>query len=201
MAGLVIVGAIVTIGIVSWIQDSRLASSTKALEQLERTYSGWLELDEAGQKDKADALLSEAAALGAKYPKLYAGAKALMIQGMVQNDSGNIEAAEKIWAALATAQPESHLAPVALVNASTAAENKGNNEAALSYLNRYLEKYPGSAGQGRVLLSIGRIYESMKQYDKALETYTKLVASGDDSDWTKLAHDRIISVRSSGLVQ
>jgi len=188
-------------GVYSTVSSATFAKSTVALEQLENDHDPWLKADESGKAALVPALVEKADAVISRYAKRYAGAKAMMIKAELLVSTNDLAGAEKAYASLAAAVPKSHLAPVALANAASVAENRGDNEAALAYLAKADTAYPEAPGIGRVVLSIGRLNEGMKQYDKAMEAYSRLIASGVESDWTKLAHDRIILLKSLGLVQ
>ncbi|PKL09613.1 MAG: hypothetical protein CVV51_02840 [Spirochaetae bacterium HGW-Spirochaetae-7] len=199
--GIATIVLVVGIGIYSVASSASVAKSTVALEQLESDYDVWLKADESGKAPLVPGLLVKADAVISRYARRYAGAKATMIKAELLVSSNDLSGAEKAYASLAAAAPKSHLAPVALANAASVAENRGDNEAALAYLTQADTAYPEAPGIGRVVLSIGRLYEGMKQYDKAMDAYGRLIASGIESDWTKLAHDRIILLKSLGLVK
>lgn len=199
--GVLILAGVVITGVVSMVSADALRKSTVALEAIEMDFEAWSKLEEAEKVAGAAKLVASADELTAKYRKQYAGARALMLKAEVLKATNDFTGAEKAWAELASTYPDQHTAPVALANAAALAEDRGDIEAALSYLARADELYPTAPGIGRVVLSIGRLYETTKQYDKAMETYTRLIASGVESDWTKIAHDRIILIKSLGLAQ
>lgn len=199
--GSIVLVAIVGLGVYSIVSSDRLQKSTVALEALERGFAEWNELDDATRSEKGAELAAQADAIVAKYGKLYAAGRALTVKAELLYAMNDLPGAEKAYLAAADAAPESHLAPVALSNAASVAEDRGDNEAALSYLARVEAEYPSAAGIGRVTLSVGRIYENTKRYGEAMAAYTRLVATGAESDWTKIAHDRIILLKSQGLAE
>ncbi|HAE23218.1 MAG TPA: hypothetical protein DCG47_12995 [Spirochaetaceae bacterium] len=196
-----IVVAVAAIGIVAMVQQDRLVKSTIALEALEARFDGWASSSEESRPSASEALIKEADALVAKYSKDYAGLRARLIKGRVLVGANDYLGAEQSFASIAEAGPKSHLAPMALANASAMAEERGDLQAALGYLMKARASYPASPGADRVAFSIGRIQESLKDYAKAMEAYSALVAGGADNDWTKLARDRIIYLRSLGLAK
>ncbi|MBU0928412.1 MAG: tetratricopeptide repeat protein [Spirochaetes bacterium] len=197
--GVAVIAIVVGLGVYSLVSSNVLAKSTLALEALEDGYKDFEALTETEKSSKGAELVAEADAIAAKYGKSYAAASAAMLKAQLLFAMNDLPGAEKTYAGVADAQPKSHLAPVALANAAAIAEDRGDSDAALAYLSRAEAAYPDAPGAGRLTLSIGRIYESTKRYDKAMESYSKLVAKGDESDWTKLAHDRIILLKSQGL--
>jgi tetratricopeptide (TPR) repeat protein len=187
------------IGVVAMIQQDRLVKSTIALEALEASFDDWASSSEEGRPAASVALIAEADGLIAKYSKDYAGLRARLIKGRALLDANDFLGAEQSFASIADAGPKSHLAAMALANASAMAEERGDLQAALGYLTKAKASYPTSPGADRVGFSIGRIQESLKDYAKAMEAYSAIVAGGADNDWTKLARDRIIYLRSVGL--
>jgi len=193
--------AIAAVGVYALVDHGALAKSTLALEALEGSYSALDDMTEANKAERTAAVVAEADALVAAHRGRYAAARAHIIKAEALYAAGDFEASEKAYAALAEAYPRSHLAPVALANAAVVAEDRGDLDAALVHLNAFEKGYPEAPAAERVRLSIGRVYEAQKRYDKAMEAYLRLVAGGSDSDWTKLARDRIILLKSQGLAK
>ncbi|HOZ71027.1 MAG TPA: tetratricopeptide repeat protein [Spirochaetales bacterium] len=199
VVGVAILVAIVALGVYSIVSSDRLQKSTVALEALEAGFADWNALEGEARTAKGAELTVQADAVAAKYGKLYAAGRASMIKAELLFAMSDLPGSEKAYLAAAAGAPKSHLAPVALANAASVAEDRGDNEAALSYLQRAATEYPSAPAIGRVTLSIGRIYENMKRYGEAMEAYTRLIATGTESDWTKIAHARIILLKSRGL--
>jgi len=200
--GLAILLIVIAVGAVTLISQNVLNKATLAMEKLESEFEAWNELkDENEKKNSSPEIINNADSLIKKYSKQYASSRASVIKAQVQTSNNDHEGAEKTYIDLAERMPESHMAPVSLVNASAIAEDRGQNDKAIAYLEKAIEKYPATPGFGRILLSLGRIFEKNKQYDKAKEAYNKLIIAGIESDWTKLAHDRIILMKSLGLTE
>ena len=199
--GVAVLVFVAGLGIYSVVSTDLVAKSTVALENLEKRFDGWTAVEEAEKSAKGAEIVAEADDIIAKYGKRYAAARAAIIKAEVLAGTSDAAGAEKAYAFAADNYPKSHIAPVALANAAAIAEDRGDSDAALAYLEKAMSGYPSAPGSGRTLLSMGRIYESTKQYDKAMESYTRLIATGAESDWTKIAHDRIILLKSLGLVK
>lgn len=199
--GIAAIVAVVGFGAASMVMSSIDAKSAVALELLESDYEAWTALEPAERAGKGAALVAEADAIVAQYGKRYASARAATIKAQTLQADNDLPGAEKAYAFVADTYPDSHLAPVALANAAAVAEDRGDTDAALAYLLKAEAEYPAAPGAGRITLSVGRIYETTKRYDQAMEAYGKLVASGVESDWTKIAHDRIILLKSQGLAK
>jgi len=196
-----ILAGVIGLGIFSAVSNNLVVKSTIALDSLEASYKKFIALDEAEKATLSAGLIAEADEITTRFGKRYAAVRASMIKAEVFSAIQDLAAAEKAYALLAEVYPESHLAPVALANAAAIAEDRGDTDLALTYLTRIESTYPTAPGIGRITLSIGRIYEATKLHDKAFETYTRLVATGVESDWTKIAHDRIILLKSQGLAK
>ncbi len=199
--GITALALVVILGVTSVITSGIARKSTIALEKLEMEYSKWYEAEDSEKTSLSTAVIEMAANVAKTYGKRYAAARATMIKAEVLYASKDLKGAEAGFSDVATSFPKLHLAPVALANAATVAEDQGDTESALNYLLQAESKYPGFPGSGRVSLSIGRIYESTKQYGKAMETYSRLLSTGVESDWTKIAQDRIILLKSQGVAE
>ncbi len=200
LVGAILVG-VVGLGVYSAVSANLVTKSTIALDSLEVSYKEFSALADAEKTASSTQLIAEADEISSKFGKRYAAARAAMIRAQVLSAINDVPAAEKAFASLSETYPKSHLAPVALANAAAIAEDRGDTDLALTYLTKIESLYPSTPGLGRITLSIGRIYETTKLHDKALETYTRLIANGVESDWTKIAHDRIILLKSQGLVK
>ena len=200
--GLAIILGVVAIGTVTLISKDVSNKATLAMEKLESDFESWNGLDDDKKNgDASISIIENADLLIKKYSRHYASARASVIKAQLLFSNDDLEGAEKAYVEMAERLPESHMAPTALINASAIAEDRGQSDQAIAYLEKAVEKYPSAPGSGRALLSIGRIYEQKKEYGKAKEAYGKLIASGSESDWTKLAHDRIIVMKSLGLAE
>jgi len=199
--GVAVIALVAGLGIYSVVSTNLLAKSTVALETLEEQYAGWADVAEADKAAKGAELVAGADGIISRYGKRYAALRAFVVKAEILASINDAAGAEKAYAAAADSFPKSHIAPVALANAAALAEDRGDTDAALAYLQKASTDYPAAPGAGRTLLSIGRIYESTRQYDKAMEMYARLLASGAETDWTKIAHDRIILLKAQGLVK
>jgi len=202
IGSLVVAVSVVTIGIVSAVAHQRLVKSTAALEAAEAGFDEWIAMETGDAKTAAaDALLADAEDISARYRGSYADLRASVIKARVLYERKDYAGSEAAYASIAETAPESHLAPISLMNAAAMAEERGDPAAAQAHMAKALERYPDAPGTGRTLFSLGRVLEGMKSYGEAMEYYGRLVATGEDSDWTKLARDRIIFLKSAGLAQ
>jgi tetratricopeptide (TPR) repeat protein len=195
----VIISLVVFAGL-SLINKNTLTKSTIAYELLDTEFENWKSYDDMNKVNYISTLLESCDSVFTKFPKSYAGLRSLLIKAQALYDIKDLENAEKMYYEIFIKFPKSHLACIALTNAAACAEDREDYESALTYLLLADEKYPEEPGLDRIILSIGRLYESLMQYDDAVSVYYRLIASGLGNDWTKVAQSRLIYLRSQGII-
>jgi tetratricopeptide (TPR) repeat protein len=185
------------------IKDARLKASTSSLEKLDADYSTYAsEQDQAKKAELEKSLVASAEALAKKWKGDYAGQKALVYKAKIAESKKDWAEVEKNYLAVASDNPDSYLAPVALQGAAGAAEEQGAVDRALADYRKLVDKYGDKAiGIPHAYFSLGRLSEQSKDYAAALVAYQKIVSTWPESDWTKLATDRILFLKSSGLTK
>lgn len=93
VAALIVVG-VVGLGVSSAINQSKLKSSTEALEKLESRFEEWAQTEEADRTALSAELLTEADALVARYGKLYASLRAGFMKARLHYANADYAAAE-----------------------------------------------------------------------------------------------------------
>jgi adenylate cyclase len=73
---------------------------------------------------------------------------------------------------LSRSEPDQYLLGTALVNLGELYYKKGNDTAALRYLNESAKAYEGTESLPYALIYIGRVYTRQQKFDKAIETLT-----------------------------
>jgi tetratricopeptide (TPR) repeat protein len=197
-----IVAAVLVIAIWTWIHSATLKASTARLEKVEDDMTALSSEQDATKK--AELEKSIAAGLDeiiAKWPRQFAGVRARVLKARKAAEAKDWAAAEKDWLAAADASGKGYLAPVALEGAAVAAEERGAPEKAAEYYKRLVDNFPKAAGAAHAYFSLGRLAEDSKDYTSAIGHYEKVVATYPDDDWTKLAKDRILSLKSRGLAK
>jgi tetratricopeptide (TPR) repeat protein len=199
LAALVVLG--VAVG--TAIKDSAVKASTTRLEKLEADYSAYSGEQDAAKKATLEkAVLDSIEVIAQKGSRSYAAQKALAFRARIREAAKDWSAAEKDWLAIVDAAPESYLAPVALQGAAVAAEEQGAPDRAAADYKKLIDKYGKvSVGIAHAHFALGRLSEQSKDYASALASYQKIVATWPGSDWTKLATDRIIFLKSRGLTK
>jgi tetratricopeptide (TPR) repeat protein len=195
--------AVLGVGIGTAIKSSNLKASTAGLEKLDAAYETYQgEQDKTKKADLEKALLSQADEAAKKWKRSYAGLKALTYKAKIEESKQDWAAAEKDWLALVEAAPDSYLAPVGLQGAAVAAEEQGAPDRASAAYKKLVEGYGDKTiGLPHAYFALGRLAEQSKDYAAALSSYQKVSSTWPDSDWTKLATDRILFMKSRGLTK
>jgi len=203
--GIVAVALISVAGIAIWsaVSNSRASVSINRIEILSDDLASWLsETDESKKAELEQALSSSLDEVLKKYPRLFAAQRAHAMKARIFEEKKEWTSAEKEWATIAEQFKTAYIAPIALQHAASAAEENGDPLKAFEYLKTLVEKYSGkSIGIPHAYFTLGRLSEDSKDYVAALASYEKLAAAYPDDDWTKLAKDRIILIKSRGLVK
>jgi len=195
--------AVVGVAVGTAIKDSAVKASTARLEKLDADFAAYSSEQDAAKKDALEkALLASADDIARRGPRLYAAQKAMVYKAKIEESKKDWTEAEKDWLAIASAVPESYLAPVALQGAAVDAEELGSVDRATADYKRLIDKYSANAiGIPHAYFALGRLAEQQKDYAAAMASYQKIVSSWPDDDWTKLATDRIIFLKSRGLAK
>lgn len=199
----VVVLAVVGVAVGTAIKDGQTKASASSLEKLEADYAAYSSEQDATKKaDLEKAFLASADKVAKQWKGQYAAQKATVYEAKVAESKKDWAGAEKKWLDLLSASSDSYLAPVALQGAASAAEEQGALDRSLADYKKLVDKYATKTiGIPHAYFSIGRLSEGAKDYAGALVAYQKVASTWPDSDWTKLATDRIIFLKSSGLAK
>ncbi len=199
VAVLVVLGVLVG----TMIHDSAVNASTTRLEKLDADFSAYSgEQDQAKKAELEKVLVASADDIIRRGARLFAAQKAIMYKARISESNKDWASAEKDWLAILAAAPDSYLAPVALQGAAVAAEEQGSADRAVADYKKLIDKYgKASVGIPHAYFALGRLAEQSKDNASALSSYQKIVSAWPDSDWTKLATDRIIFLKSHGLAK
>jgi tetratricopeptide (TPR) repeat protein len=198
----IILAGVLVAAIWTLVDSKTSANSAKALEQVETSIQKWNAMGKGPEaQSQADTILAELDTLASKYGRRYVSQKAYVLAGRIYADREDWSNAEKKFKQAADLNADSFLASFALQEAAVAAEEQKNNETAIALWNRVIESKSASAiGLPHAYFDLGTLYEESKQYTEASVRYEKLIATYPDNDWTKLARDRIILLKSQGLL-
>jgi tetratricopeptide (TPR) repeat protein len=143
-----------------------------------------------------DDLLTDLRSLGEKTSG-YPAARAWLMAANIYHERNSFKEAQDAWLAGAAKGGSTHLAPVCLYNAAVAGEAAGDMEAALSNYQKALAfaDFPAAA---HAQFSVGRLEEARGNDDAAAAAYRALIEKWPaDTDWTNLAHSRILFLEVS----
>lgn len=198
-----IVLAFVALVVIDAVQEGAATASTARVEKLLDVYSSYKgETDSAKKAELEKSIFSSVEEIAKKWPRLFASQRARSISARVYESKEDWASAEREWIAAADALPSSYMAPLALQNAAAAAEEQGADSRAIEYYKRLIARYDSATiGLVHAYFALGRLYENSRDYASAVENYKKIVSTWPDSDWTKLATDRILALKAKGLAQ
>ncbi|MDA8409292.1 MAG: tetratricopeptide repeat protein [Treponema sp.] len=201
--GVAILVVLFAIAIVTQLRASGDKSAAIRMDQLVRDGSAWSsETDTAKKADLEKKLIAGLDGVVAKHKGSVWAQQAWDMKATIAESRGDWTESEKDWMEASKILPDSFMAPASLQNAAAAAEELGASDRAIQHWKAFVDRYAGkSVGIPHAWFALGRLSEEGKDYVAALSDYEKIVASWPDSDWTKLAKDRILSLRSRGLAK
>ncbi|MEW5816501.1 MAG: tetratricopeptide repeat protein [Spirochaetota bacterium] len=194
------IGSLIGYAVYSEVTKGIIAKSTLMVEQAQKDYTDWLnEKEETKKATLEEAVKSSLNTILMKYPRLYAGQRALFIRANMAYEKKEWSSAIEDYTKLAKVFPASYLAPLSLENASISYEEAGNLDKAIETYNLINQKYGQSyPAIPKVIFFLGRLYEEKKDYKQAAVQYNNLIDNYAASSWTKLARNRIIYLKAKG---
>ncbi|MDR3166684.1 MAG: tetratricopeptide repeat protein [Treponema sp.] len=185
------------IGLIAGI-TIRETLQTKAIGKIEGFRERYEDLrndiNESAKAEEVQALADELQAFVSGNGS-YAGAQGAILLGTIYGDKKSWTEAEEAWTNAARKAPKTYLAPVALFNAAIAAEEQGSIERAIQ-LYTECTGYSDFPAAPRAQFAIGRLEESLNNYEAAITAYQGVVTNWQNArDWVNLAQSRIISLR------
>jgi TolA-binding protein len=183
------------------VQNAAREKSARWAEQAQELEQQWASESEATKKQSLEKELTDLLArILSRYPRQYAAQRALLLQADMAYRSKDWSKAAENWQALARRFPRSYLAPLSLLYAGVSYEELGDAKQALSSYQRVQERYRDSYLLPRALFSSGRLRESEGDWAGALKAYNQLEDDHPDSNWTKMARNRIIQLKTEGKI-
>ena len=196
--GIFVVGliAIIAYGVITSSNEKAVKAGLTEIDAVTTEYAE-LKIAETTDSAKEDALLARAQAVADKSGPAIVKVRAQMIIAEIQFDRKNYEAARTAWLAAAEADKKSYTYGLCNYQCGICSEELGDLDNAVAYLKTAAES-DGFAVVPRVLFNIGRIEETRGNFDKAVESYKKLVADYPSDQWASLAKSRIITLDIDG---
>jgi tetratricopeptide (TPR) repeat protein len=193
----VVLGIIVLfIGLIAGItiRDTLQIKAIKKVEGFRERYEAFRnEINEASKEEEVQALVDELKTFVSGNGS-YAGAQGYALLGNIYGDKKSWAEAEDAWTNATRKAPKTYLAPVSFFNAAVAAEEQGSIERAIQLYTECIgySDFPAAA---RAQFAIGRLEESLNNYEAAITAYQGVVNNWqNDRDWVNLAQSRIISL-------
>lgn len=204
VVGLLIVAAIV-FAIIYYVDLNTREKGFNELDDLQYQYvtvknenAPSEETDE--QKAKVQEILIQVKNLSEKNKKNAVGSRAYMFEAEIEFSLADYTAAKASWIKAAEANEKAYTAPLCWYNAAICSENLNDIDGAVELLLKAVDRKDFSM-KARALYSLGRIEDQRKNYDKAVEYYTKLNDEFSGITWAQIAKTRIIALEADGLVQ
>ncbi|MDR0383060.1 MAG: tetratricopeptide repeat protein [Spirochaetaceae bacterium] len=174
-------------------RDAALKDASAKLDVLVERYDGIINaLTADGPADVPD-LLDGLEAFG-KSASGYPAARAWFMAANIYHERKEWERAREAWLAAAKKGAATHLAPVSLFNAAAAAEEAGDPDAALETYKKALA-FADFASAAHAQFATGRLEEKKGNTEAAIAAYQSVIDKWpQDTDWTNLAHSRIIAL-------
>jgi predicted negative regulator of RcsB-dependent stress response len=187
------------IGVIVYVElkNHRAESSAAKIEKIMQEFTVWQDAKEEEKPVKEEAILKELDAVLSDYAGTYAAVRALFMKAEIAFEKKDFAAAAKTYTELSEKSPKSHLAPIALLNASAAYEEVSDSASALGALRKiektYLTSFPEMP---RVLFGIARLSEGLSDFETSAKYYNRVIDEYGSSSWTKIARDRIIYLQT-----
>lgn len=140
-----------------------------------------------------DEVLGELTKVAASNSRSFAGARAEMAIAEIYFSRKDWTNAQAQYLAAEASAPAAYTAGLNLFNAAVCAEELGNADTAVEYLEKAIAMENFSM-KTRALFNIGRIEEGKGQIDKAKAAYERLTGDFAEDEWTNLAKSRLISL-------
>jgi predicted negative regulator of RcsB-dependent stress response len=193
---IVLIAGLVAFTIARESIKNRIEKSTFLAEEAREAYHNWsTAVDDEQKTIYREECLEIIEQIMDSYPNHYAAQRASFLQGNIFFEEENWTEAAAAYEKIFTKFSDSYLAPISLNNASVAYENSGELDTAIEMLNTLTENYTESfADIARIFFTKGRLYEEQGDMENAVRAYNVLVDDFSNSNWTKLARNRIIAL-------
>jgi len=185
------------VGLVAYlsISDSLNKKAIAEADELSGRYNDLsLENDEDFYAEDTENLLADLKKFASKTNGV-AGSKAWSIIGHIYSARKDWVNAQEAWLSAAKTGNKTYLAPIALFNAAAAAEEQGNLEQAIGFLEQCVAhrfEFPAAA---RAQFSIGRLYETLGNNSAAVDAYRDVMIKWSQMPvWQNLARSRIAAI-------
>jgi len=191
--------ALISTMVVNGRRQSLVESSTILIEEVEASFSLWLEASQDGREQLDDGIVTQLELLVARHGNRYAGRRALQMLALRHVERTEWREAADKYRRLSDFS-EGYLSAVALGNAAAAFEELGDYAQAMTLYRDIVNLYPDGMAGPRALFSIGRLREQQGEAVAAGDAYAELESLYASSQWSLLARNRLIYLRASGAL-
>ena len=200
--GIAIVVAIVAVGVYTSVSGNIASSSSRAMDLADQKLQTWAQETDAQKKaDEETALVAELDSVAKKWPGTVAAQRALLRKAAILSQKKDYAEAEKVALDAYARNKKSYVAPIALELAATASEEGGNADMALTHLTQITKEFAkDNPIASHAYFNIGRLQESKQDYKSAAVSYNEVISAYGGSDWAMLAKNRVIYLKSQGLI-
>jgi len=186
----------------SEVSKKRSADSTTVAEAAQTAFDAWQAEADATKKAVMEKdLRAQLDTVVTRFPRQYGGQRGLFLRGQVGYATKAWDAARTDFQALAERFPGSYLAPVSLFNAGACAEETGDLAGSAALYAKVAADYADSPVAPRALFNQGRVAEARSAWSEAQAAYEKLDTTYSQSEWQKLAKNRLIALKVEGKVK
>jgi len=179
------------------ISDSINKKAIAAVDELSARYDDLnLFNDEDYNKQDVDNLIADLKTFAEK-TNGFAGSKAWAMIGRIYSVRKNWDLALSAWLSAAKKGNNTYLAPIALYNAATVAEEQGNLEQAIDLLNQCINHKFEFPAAPHAQFSIGRLYETLGDTSSAVSAYRNVIIKWSEMPvWQNLARSRLAVIEA-----
>lgn len=187
--------------IFNFANNKEIEKSTLLIEDIQERYQAFIGSEEKSDISAVTKFIDELDGVIEKYPKRYAGRRALFMKGDIFYKFEDFEKAAESFALFAEKFPKSYLAPICIYNTGVCYENLDRIDEAKKEYQRIYDNYKGEyAFMPKVLFSLGRIAETGKNYADAEKYYDLIAEEFPESSYSLYAQDRIILMKAKSLI-
>ena len=187
--------------IYSEINKKNREESAIRVEKAQELYSDWLsEQDETVKSEIKDDLFGTLDRIVKQYSKQYAAQRAIFIKADVYFEEEEWGKASEEFLRIPKKNSDSYLSSESLLRAAICYEELDNTDEALKQYLNLTDNFPNSPRIPQALFAQGRLHELNDNVEEAVRVYSVLKLDYSYSNWTKLAVNRIIDLRSRGEI-
>jgi peptidoglycan lytic transglycosylase len=174
-----------------------LATTAAAVPPSADTEQAWTRAVSAFQQGDAAPLAREFGAEAALTSPIRDYVRYLLVDALERR--GDVAGARAAAIALVDRDPDSRLAPRALLLAATLASSAGDEAGAHAALKRLLERYPDAPEVPEALYLVGQTGEARQQIDVAAAAYRQVRVLAPTTAYAEAAGDRLSTLAQGGM--